>query len=89
MYTVYAIARIHRKYVYVGLTTNLEARLIRHNKGLEVTTKPYAPFILVFTEAAIDRAEARAKEKFFKSRSGKRIIYHTIQKNFNSLSQYQ
>jgi hypothetical protein len=31
----------------VGLTSDLEARLFRHNNGYERTTKPYAPFRLI------------------------------------------
>lgn len=44
MYIVYAISSVNRNYIYVGLTSNLGARLKRHNSGLERTTKPYAPF---------------------------------------------
>ena len=88
MYTVYAIASLNRKYLYVGLTANLDQRLIRHNKGLEKTTKPYAPFILIFTELAEDRISARSREKFFKSRTGKRFLYKLIEQDFDQLSQY-
>ncbi len=88
MYTIYAIASLKRKYLYVGMTANIEQRLIRHNKGLERTTKPYAPYILIFTEAAQDRIGARKREKFFKSRTGKRFLYKIIAQDFNQLPQY-
>ncbi|WP_369415193.1 GIY-YIG nuclease family protein [Belliella calami] len=35
-----------RKYIYVGLTSNLDERIHRHNSGYEKTTKPYTPFDL-------------------------------------------
>ncbi|WKD85187.1 hypothetical protein KCTC32516_00526 [Polaribacter huanghezhanensis] len=71
MFTVYAISSIKRNYIYVGLTNNLEKRLIRHNKGYKPTTKPYAPFQLIYSEITETRIEARAKEKYWKSGIGK------------------
>ena len=71
MYTVYAISSNHRNYIYVGLTANLEQRLHRHNNELEKTTKPYAPFKLIYSENAPNRIEARKREKYWKSGIGK------------------
>lgn len=71
MFTVYAISSIHRNYIYVGLTSNFEERFKRHNAGFEKTTKPYMPFILIFTEACLTRPEARLREKYWKSGVGK------------------
>ena len=70
-YTVYAISSIERNYIYVGLTSDLKARLIRHNKGYEKTTKPYAAFRLIYSENCLDRVEARKREKYWKSGIGK------------------
>ncbi|MEQ9186210.1 MAG: GIY-YIG nuclease family protein [Cryomorphaceae bacterium] len=42
-WTIYAIASQRRNYIYVGLTFNLEARLERHNRRFEKTTKPCGP----------------------------------------------
>ena len=88
MYTVYAIASTHRKFVYVGLTSDLQKRILRHNNGFEKTTKPYAPFILIYFESALDRPAARIKEKKLKGRSGKRFLYNIIAHNFKELSFY-
>lgn len=71
MFTVYAISSIKRNYIYVGLTSNLEKRLTRHNRGYEPTTKPYAPFDLIYSEKLETRTEARTKEKYWKSGIGK------------------
>ncbi len=88
MFTIYAIASINRKYIYVGFTGDVEARLNRHNGGYERTTKPYLPFIVVYTEEVKTRQEARVREKYFKSRTGKRFLYDLIQTNFLELKQY-
>ncbi len=88
MYIIYAIASIDKKYVYVGLTADLGKRLDRHNKGFEKTTKPYAPFLLLYTESAEDRTEARLREKHLKSRSGKRFLYKLIAEKHPKLTPY-
>ena len=74
MYTVYAIQSINRKYIYVGLTGNLEERLKCHNSGQNKTTKPYKPFRLIFTEECSTRIEARKREKYYKSGIGKEYL---------------
>ncbi len=71
MYIVYAISSISRNYIYVGMTQNLEDRLKRHNRGYEKTTKPYSPFILLYSEVCSTSVEARVREKYWKSGIGK------------------
>ncbi len=46
----------------------------RHNCGYERTTKPYAPFILIYKETLDTRKEARAREKYLKSGVGRELI---------------
>lgn len=71
MYYVYAIASLERNYIYVGLTDNVDRRFGEHNEGKNKTTKPYRPFVLIFTIEAATRIEARKLEKYYKSGSGK------------------
>jgi putative endonuclease len=71
MYYVYAISSLERNYIYVGLTNNIERRLSEHNTGKNKTTKPYSPFIIIYSEECSNRIEARIKEKYFKSGIGK------------------
>ncbi len=74
MFVVYAISSESRNYIYVSLTQNLEGRLKRHNRGYERTTKPYRPFALIYKETFATRAEARKREKYFKSGVGKEFL---------------
>jgi len=60
-----------RNYIYVGMTIDIEARIIRHNGGREKTTKPYIPFQLIYSEKCENRIEARKREKYWKSGIGK------------------
>jgi len=74
VYVVYAISSIERNYIYVGMTSNLSQRLARHNSGFEQTTKPYSTFRLLYTESCLNRDEARKREKYWKSGTGKRQL---------------
>jgi len=74
MIFVYAIRSTSKNYTYVGQTENVILRFHQHNDGKERITKPYAPFILIFTMACKDRVDARKLEKFYKSGEGKRIL---------------
>ena len=71
MFYVYAISSIEKNYIYVGLTSNFEERLKRHNGLKERTTKFYAPFKLIYLEEVITRIDARVREKYWKSGIGK------------------
>ena len=53
------------------MTQNIEKRINQHNKGYEKTTKPYAPFKLIYFEECEDRQTCRIREKYWKSGSGK------------------
>lgn len=79
-YTVYALKSKNRQYIYVGLTNNLERRMLQHNNGREQTTKPYAPFELLYQEMAPTRQQARVREKYLKSGIGKEFLKSLAEK---------
>ncbi|MDO8504383.1 MAG: GIY-YIG nuclease family protein [Candidatus Liptonbacteria bacterium] len=78
MYHVYAISSLKKKYIYVGLTNNLDRRINQHQNGRERTTAKYRPFRLIFAENYATRPEARKREKYLKSGAGKEWIKKTI-----------
>ncbi len=71
---VYAINSLTRNYIYVGLTNNFDRRFIEHNSGNNKTTNPYRPFEPILIEVFPTRLEARTREKFLKSGSGKEFL---------------
>lgn len=77
-YHVYVLKSTIRKYLYVGITNNVQRRFEEHNKGKERTTAPYRPFKLILTENYPSRLDARIREKYLKSGSGKEWIKNTI-----------
>lgn len=74
MFYTYVIKSQVHNYIYVGLTNNPNRRFAEHNKGKERTTKPYAPFDMIFIEKHLTRVDARMREKYLKSGSGKEKI---------------
>lgn len=71
---IYILKSLSHAYYYVGLTSDLNDRLNRHNQGREKTTKFYRPFKLLHVELANNRIKARILEKYFKSGYGKETV---------------
>ena len=71
MYYVYALSSLRRNYMYVGMTSDVKRRMRAHNVGKEKTTRPYLPFRLLYIESCENRIEARKREKYWKSGTGK------------------
>ena len=60
------------KRFYVGMTDDLENRLVIHNSSKVKSTKPYVPRRIVHTEEYNNKQEARVREKYLKSAAGRR-----------------
>ena len=54
-----------------GSTRNLEKRLQAHNTGKVRTTKNRRPFQLIYVEELDDYSEARKRERYLKSGTGR------------------
>jgi putative endonuclease len=80
MYIVYVLKSVNLNFTYVGMTDNLERRLYQHNHKLGRSTRPYAPFNLIYTESFDDRASARKREKYLKSTAGKIYLRKVLAK---------
>ncbi len=59
---------------YVGITANVEKRVLEHNLGRTKSTKRYVPWELFFFETYLDRLKARVREKYLKTGYGKQWI---------------
>jgi len=71
---IYALKSKYNNYIYVGLTNNLQRRIGQHNKGQARSTKAYIPFVLLHSETRDTRMEARLREKYLKSGTGKEFL---------------
>ena len=55
---------------YVGVTTDLRARLAEHNAGKSIHTSKFKPWRVVTYVAFSERTKAEALERYLKSGSG-------------------
>jgi putative endonuclease len=74
MYKVYVIQSEVDGRLYKGITDSLDRRLKEHNKGKTKSTKGFIPWKLVYFEEMPNRKEAREREKYFKSGSGREFL---------------
>ena len=88
MYHVYALKSEERNYIYVGLTNDVDRRLLEHNRGYNRTTKPYLPFVLIHQETFETRKEARFREKYLKGGSGKKLLRSLLKFMMNKKEKY-
>jgi len=71
---VYVLQNDKNQDLYVGYTTDLKARLERHNKGFNLSTKPYRPWRLIHYEAYRSEKDAKRREKYLKTSQGSRLL---------------
>ncbi len=74
MYYVHVIKSIKYLNRYTGSTDNVIKRLDEHNKGKCRYTKGRRPWMLVYQEEFLSRAEAMKRENFLKSGQGRMYL---------------
>ncbi len=84
-YYAYVLLSLKDSGRYVGYTNNLRRRLEEHNKGRSFSTKFRKPFKLVYYEASLNQEDAKQREKYLKTTTGRRFITKRI-KNYLDLT---
>lgn len=74
MFVVYVLRSNIAAKSYVGVTNNLERRLREHNSGKHAYTKRYTPWEIIHKEEFEEFQEARNREKYLKSASGRKSL---------------
>ena len=64
--------------LYTGITGNLRQRLRDHAAGKVASTRHRRPLTLVYSESFLSRAEAWARERYFKTPDGGSIKQRLI-----------
>lgn len=82
MYCVYVLQSKIDASLYTGFTTNIKARLIDHNKGLNISSSKLKPWKLIYFEAYDNKEDALNREKFLKSGSGKHYLDKQLKNYF-------
>ena len=84
MYHVYGLYSPTYEKIYVGRTSNLQQRLLSHNKlGKKGWTVKYRPWKLVHTEICKTKEEAIRREKQLKSAQGRAFIWKVIKEKYS------
>ena len=82
MFYNYVIQSLNDKQLYIGFTTDLKRRLTEHNQGLNLSTKRYKPWKIIYYEACIDRDDAIRRESYLKTTQGGRLIKRRLKEYF-------
>lgn len=70
MYYVYILKSEKDGNLYIGCTHDLKKRFRQHEEGLVTSTKHRRPVKLIFYESLINKTDAFAREKWFKTGFG-------------------
>jgi predicted GIY-YIG superfamily endonuclease len=73
-YYVYFLRSERDGTTYVGMATDVLARLREHNRGKSRFTRGHMPYELIYQEGPYETAEARKREKYLKSTAGKNFL---------------
>jgi putative endonuclease len=74
MYYVYILLNQAKTRTYTGVSDDVNKRLEEHNAGRVGSSRPYRPYKIVHTESFATLSQARQKEKFYKSTTGRRRL---------------
>jgi putative endonuclease len=86
MFSVYILYSLITDRYYVGQTSNLEDRLIRHRQGKNKNTKSGIPWKLVFKKSFESRSEAVFFEMKLKSSKSRKELQSYIESDENEVS---
>lgn len=71
MFYTYAMQSYDLHHYYIGFTSSLSKRLVKHNQGSVTSTKKYCPWQIIYTESFATKVEALKREKYLKSHAGR------------------
>jgi putative endonuclease len=79
-YYVYILKSKKDNKLYTGCSKNLRRRFKQHNNGEIYSTKNRGPFNLIYYEASLNKHDAFAREKYFKTGMGKRYLKNRLKR---------
>lgn len=82
MYHVYILLNETKTRTYTGVADDVDKRLAEHNAGRVKSSRPYRPYKIIHAESFETLSEARQREKFYKSTTGRRRLKEMFNKKF-------
>jgi len=86
MFYVYVLQSLKDDKFYVGFTDNLQKRILKHNRGKVFSTKPRRLLKLIYFEVCLNKQDAKQREKYLKTGTGKRYIKQRVKHYFKGQS---
>lgn len=84
MYYVYLLENQEDRGWYIGYSANLKQRVERHQKGDGArTTKRKKNWKLIYYEAYLSEQDAKGRERFLKSGSGRSLLGKQLRNYFH------
>jgi len=74
MWHVYILLSQKYPKTYVGITQDVNKRLLEHNSGSNQYSKKYMPWRILYTEICKSKSIALRREKYFKSHAGRKYM---------------
>lgn len=71
--------------MYFGYTKNLKDRVAEHNAGQNISTKRYMPWKIIYYEACILESDAKRREKYLKTSTGRRMFKRRLKDYFKNI----
>ena len=81
-YCVYILISEVDHQLYIGYTTNIENRILDHNRGNTKSTSSRRPLKLIFCEQYLSKLDAMRREKYFKTTVGKKALKLMLRETF-------
>ncbi|USN94719.1 MAG: GIY-YIG nuclease family protein [Candidatus Nomurabacteria bacterium] len=86
MFYVYCLqSKKHSNELYFGYTKNLKDRVAEHNAGQNISTKRYMPWKIIYYEACILESDAKRREKYLKTSTGRRMFKRRLKDYFKNI----
>jgi putative endonuclease len=86
MYYAYILQSLKDKKTYAGFCEDVDIRLKMHNSGRVNATENRRPFVILLTETFQTEKEAKDREQYWKSGSGRRKLKHLFKEGFPPIS---
>lgn len=67
MFYTYVLQSDKDESLYIGYTSDLSKRIKEHNQGLNISTKKYMPWKIIYYEACLSEIDAERREKYLKN----------------------
>jgi len=74
MFYVYILLNETKTRTYTGVSDDVDKRLAEHNAGRVKSSRSYRPYSIIHVEPFETLKEARQKENFYKSSTGRRRL---------------